>query len=257
MTGVDPNQVAALIRAVAEAEILPRFGRLLSHQIREKGPGDLVTEADIEAERALEAGLTALLPGSVVVGEEACSADLRVLERLTGDAPVWVIDPVDGTTNFAEGRSTFGVIVALVRDGATRMGWIHDPLRNVTAFAAEGRGAWMDGRRLLVAEAAPLAALSGALGFRRGQRVVGKVAQLVRQGSAAHDYLALLEGRLHFAAFRKLRPWDHAAGVLLHGEAGGRSAQFDGSPYRPVMSDGGLLLAADEAMWRELRGLID
>src|SRR5260370_1099123 len=116
----DPEKVAEHIRETAQAEILPRFRLMRRADIREKGPGDFVTLADLEAERQLTQRLGGLLPGSVVLGEEAASQDRGRFALLAGEAPVWVIDPVDGTANFARGQPGFAVIVALIERGAAR-----------------------------------------------------------------------------------------------------------------------------------------
>jgi fructose-1,6-bisphosphatase/inositol monophosphatase family enzyme len=249
----DPAAVAALMRDAAIAEILPRFRTLGAGDIREKGPGQLVTDADVLAEVMLARTLTALLPAAVV-GEEAVAVDPGRLDALARPGPVWVIDPVDGTANFAKGDPRFAVIVALVVDGITAMGWIHDPLADHTVFAAAGGGAWCGDTRLGVLPEVPLAEMAGSAG--RKAALAAGVASLGRRGSAAHDYLDLVEGRLHFAHFRKLMPWDHAAGVLIHAEAGGRGALLDGSPYRPAAGDGALLLAPGRDSWDALRALI-
>src|SRR5262245_63225070 len=98
---------------------MPRFGKLEPGDVSSKAPGEPVTVADREAESALAAGLTALRPGSVVVGEEAVSADPSLLGRLRQPGEVWVIDPIDGTANFAAGREPFALMVALLRDTVT------------------------------------------------------------------------------------------------------------------------------------------
>lgn len=260
-----PGTVTNLIATVAEAVILPRFRQLGSGDIRQKtGPTDLVTIADEEAEALLTRRLTDLLPGSTVVGEEATAADETVLDRLSGTDPVWVIDPVDGTLNFAAGRPAFAVIVALVAGGETRMGWIHDPLNRRTAWAAAGQGAWMqeagENRRLRVAAPVPLAAMTGAMSTRycepeAGRRLEERQAGLgpvVCLASAAHEYIRLAEGRSHYSLYHRLMPWDHAAGVLIHGEAGGYTALVDGTPYRPTVRSGGLLAAPDRDSWEAL-----
>ncbi|GAA2751583.1 hypothetical protein GCM10010440_64410 [Kitasatospora cinereorecta] len=100
----DVSEVDRIVREVAEQEIVSRFGRLVAGEIAEKAPGDLVTVADRAAEEALTARLTALLPGSAVVGEEAVSADPGVLKALDGPDPVWIVDPIDGTHNFVAGN---------------------------------------------------------------------------------------------------------------------------------------------------------
>lgn len=254
---VDIGKVVEIVRETAQAEIMPRFRRLQAHQIREKGPGNLVTEADVEAERVLTRRLTALLPGSVVVGEEAVAEDAALMDALEGEAPVWIVDPVDGTANFANNRPTFGVIVALAQGGRTLAGWIHDPIKDITATVERGQGAWLDGCRLCAAPAAPLARMTGTLGFRSQKTLRAKVGELLVQGSVAHDYLGLAQGRIHFAYYRRLNPWDHAAGVLMFEEAGGYAALLDGSPYQPKPSPIGVLLAPDEASWRALRPHLD
>jgi len=251
---VDVERVAGIIRDVAAAEILPRFRNLTAGQIREKQPGQLVTEADIEAERVLTRRLGEVLPEATCVGEEAVAANPALLSRLEHPGAVWVIDPVDGTSNFAQGLTRFAVILALVVDGVTQIGWIFDPVSGRMTIAERGGGAWQSDQRLSVRSGGPLDTLVGSV--KRSARLAGRVAQVSRKGSAAHDYLDLVNGTLHFAHFRRLMPWDHAAGVLIHAEAGGYGRLIDGSPYRPRFHEGALLLAPDEACWSALRALL-
>lgn len=255
MIDFDPAQVAAIIREAAEAEILPRFKNLQALQIREKKPNQLVTEADIEAERVLSRRLVEVIPGAIV-GEEGVEHDPALMHALERPGVVWVIDPVDGTANFAHGNKRFAVVVALVVDGVTLAGWIHDPVPNRTVVALKGQGAWRADTRLRVSAEVPLAQMAGSV-KKRG-RVADHVLHVARRGSAAHDYLDLVTGKLHFAHFKKLMPWDHAAGVLIHAEAGGYGAMMDGSPYVPVLhAEGQVLLAPGEKSWAELAPLID
>ncbi len=251
---VDTAQISRIIRDATEAEILPRFKDLKSLNVREKKPNQLVTEADIEAEKVLSRRLTDVLPGKVV-GEEGVDADPVLMDALQQDGVVWVIDPVDGTANFAHGNPRFAVVVALVIDRVTMAGWIHDPVANRMVVARKGQGAWRDSVRLAVAAEVPLAQMAGSV-KKRG-RVADQVLHVSRRGSAAHDYLDLVTAHLHFAHFNRLMPWDHAAGVLIHAEAGGYGAMIDGSPYQPVYSDGQILLAPGLDSWRQLAPLVD
>ena len=250
----DPQRVADIIRDVAATEILTRFRHLSASQIREKQPGELVTEADVEAERVLTLRLGELIAGAAVVGEEAVSADRDVLRALDGDGAVWVIDPVDGTGNFAKGNARFAVIVALVRDGVTVAGWIYDPVGDRMIIAETGNGAWLGEQRLATLPTAPLAELTGSV--KRLGRLSSLVAKTVRKGSAAHDYIDLVTGGLHFAHYNRLMPWDHAAGVLIHAEAGGHAGLIDGRPYRPRAEAGELLLAPSPGTWKSLQAII-
>lgn len=268
MTSVDLDRLAATLDAVAEEEILPRWRNLAEGEIREKtGPNDLVTVADEAAERRLVDRLPALYPGSVVIGEESVEKDRSLLEKIDGEAPVWIVDPVDGTKNFAEGKDRFCVMVALTHRGETIASAIHQPVDKRTAVAARGEGAWMlerGGRsRLQVAPAAAIDAAEGSFNFRffpesvrpgireRANAVLGD--RHYRRGCAGYDYIQLATGRWHYAVYWKNMPWDHAPGLLIHAEAGGYAARLDGRPYRPAELQGGLIAAVDEAGWRQLR----
>jgi len=260
----DIDRVSAIIRDVAEAEILPRFRRLASADIREKGPGDLVTVADEESERQLTRRLMELVPNSVVIGEEAVASDSSVLDRVFGEAPVWIVDPVDGTSNFAAGKPAFGVIVAYVQRGETLAGWIHDPLGKRTAIAMKGEGAWSDSGRLRTAPSASLPDMSGILSSRyfdketrdRLDERKQRLARTFTLRCAAHEYLTLNSGEAHFSLYRRIMPWDHAAGTLMHAEAGGYHAKLNGNAYTPADREGGLLLAPDRETWTALRELL-
>jgi fructose-1,6-bisphosphatase/inositol monophosphatase family enzyme len=262
----DPERVGEILRQVAGEEILPRFRRLQPHEVVAKShPHDLVTTADVMAERRLTEALPGLVPGSVVVGEEGCEKDPTLLRALDGEAPAWLVDPVDGTLNFAHGNPNFAVIVAFCTGGETRMGWILEPVSGLLAWAAEGRGAWMDGRPLRAAPPVALEEMTGSLGFREAKPLLkrrdfgerkGLPARIVRVGCTGLDWRDLACGKLHFAHYgRRLKPWDHAAGVLMHREAGGHSALVGtGAPYRPESGilEAALLGAPDLATWKAI-----
>lgn len=264
---VDIDRVTALIAEIAAEEIMPRFTKLAAGDVREKAPGDLVTIADEVTEHRLTPLLTQLLPGSCVLGEEGAAASPALLERLAGDSPVWIIDPVDGTSNFAAGAGDFGVMVALVRHDAVLAGWIHDPRTGETVTAEQGGGAWLASRRLHVAQApADPAELSGVLlaGYF-GNRDLGKQVQARRdrlntlksRRCAASEYRRLAQDEMHFALFTKLMPWDHCPGVLIHAEAGGYNSYVEGGRYTPSrMKASGLMLAPDEASWQQLYDIL-
>lgn len=255
----DPAEVSAAIRAVTAAEILPRYRNLAEAERWEKKPGSWVTVADTAAEAALISALARIVPGSHVVGEEAAEETPTLLEKLHGDDPVWLVDPVDGTANFAAGRPAFAVMAALVVGGETRGGWIYDPLNDAMSWSVAGQGAWRDGVRLAIAPPAPLDKMAGSLGFRlrRHERLVARFAQIINLQCCGIEYARLASGALHFAHYRRLKPWDHAAGALIHREAGGYSARLDGEPWQPGAPEGeGLLLAPDRASWEHLAALI-
>ena len=261
------SAVAALLRDASRTEIMPRFRKLAPEAVRTKsGPLDLVTEADEAAERLIEAGLTALFPGCVVVGEEGTAADASLLQKLAGAELAFVVDPVDGTANFAAGVPLFGCMAAAFVRGEVVAGWIHDPLGDDTAMAVRGEGAWVEdyaGTRIgamRVAAPVPVGRMVGAVswGFMPGgmkARVVSRLPRLagtLNYRCAAHEYRLAAGGHAHLLVYNKLMPWDHAPGWLIHREAGGFSARFDGSEYLAGQHvTGGLICAPDRASWEE------
>lgn len=239
------RQVEQVIREVARAEVLPRFGRLGDGEIVEKSPGDLVTVADRASERELTARLTQLLPGSRVVGEEAVYAEPALLRALEDPEPVWIIDPIDGTQNYANVNARFSMLVALARQGELLAGWIYVPYFDRMAYAVRGGGAFLDGKALRVAAAPDLAAGLTDLSVSTSRpRFWNEATRLAISNLSTHgvslfygdgaglDYLSMASGRHSCALMAWENPWDHAAGLILHAEAGGAAITADGSPFR-------------------------
>jgi len=258
--------IAQFLAAVAARELMPRFRRLSAGQVRTKtGPHDLVTDADEAAEAALVAGFERLLPGVPVVGEEAASADPALLGRIAAAERVLVVDPLDGTANFAAGLPLFCVMAALVEQGRPVAAWIHDPIRGDTAMALAGGGAWIADahgheRALAVSPAVAPALMAGAASLRFlpprlralvGSRI-GRLGSLFNVRCAGHEYRLMAEGHIQFLLYWRLLPWDHAPGWLILTEAGGVARRLDGSAYAPTIHSGGLLAAPDAASWQAL-----
>ncbi len=260
---IDSDKVAALIREVAAEEVMPRFRNLAAHEISEKTKGDPVTDADLAAERRLTAGLAGLLPGSLVVGEEAVHADPKVLERLNGEAPVWLIDPVDGTKNFTEGSELFCVMVALVRGGETIGAWTYAPVADEMAMAELGGGASLNGAALCTdAALKDAAAMRGAVHTKYLDAPVRAQVEQTMGGFASNEqlycsgltYVRLATGALDHAVYWRANPWDHAMGALIVSEAGGRTAYFDGAVYVPdAGGKHGLISVRHKAAWPLVR----
>jgi fructose-1,6-bisphosphatase/inositol monophosphatase family enzyme len=263
----DALTVAELLRSAAQAEILPRFRNLSAGAIRAKTSQlDLVTDADEAAERVIEAELLRLFPEAMVIGEEGVSRDPKLLDGL-GDADLaFILDPVDGTLNFASGLPLFGVMAAVVMKGEIVCGVILDPISDDWAMAVRGEGAWIqrpDGSTspLQALSPAPLSEMTGNVSWRYLPQelrpvVTGnmpKVAMAADLRCAAHTYRLLAGGHLHFAFSSSVMPWDHAAGWLIYREAGGYTAHFDGSPYDPTHRGGGLISAPDRESWQAIR----
>ncbi|GAA2619780.1 inositol monophosphatase family protein [Paractinoplanes durhamensis] len=257
------DQVADLIREVAATIVLPRFRHLAAGDIQQKSPGDLVTIADQESEKALTAGLTALLPGSRVVGEEGVAADPQLLSRVGDPGAVWIVDPVDGTNNFAAGKTPFAIMVALARDGEVTASWILDVPGDHLTVAELGAGAYRDGVRVKTRTDDPGArALRGVVATHYLPQHLREIAianapelAQVTKGHhcAGYEYPAVATDEQQFALFWRILPWDHAPGSLIIKEAGGTVRHLDDSPYSPTDSERGLLVAANDDIWHTVR----
>lgn len=252
------QSVLEILEQASRDIVMPYYKNLQAHQIDEKTPGDLVTVADKLSEEYIAEALAALLPESKIVGEEAFAADEAVVDQLADDQ-VWIIDPIDGTGNYAAGQPPFGIMIALAEQNETLAGWLYDPLTSRICHAVKNGGAFVNGKPVTVPEDhpdRPVAAL--ATGFMTTDEREALVAaaepyyEIVDiPRCAAEQYPRLVKGTNHISVFQRTLPWDHAAGLLFLNEAGGKCARWDGSAYRPADSIKGLLGASSPKLWDE------
>lgn len=251
------------MRDVATRIVMPRFRQLDASQIEEKAPNELVTIADRESEAALSEGLLKLLPEARVIGEEACSADPSLLDGI-GHGTAWIVDPIDGTGNFAAGNAPFGIMVALIADRVIQAGWLLDPISGRMCSAGRGAGAFVDGQPIRArasGEAPPIAGLSTVylppeIREDLERRAEGQFRYVPIPRCAAEQYPRLMLGANDLALFWRTFVWDHAPGVLILTEAGGKVARFDGTPYAPGQTGTGMLAAASPALWDEAAAIL-
>jgi fructose-1,6-bisphosphatase/inositol monophosphatase family enzyme len=250
------DPVVALMREVAHDIVMPRYQNLTAAEISEKAADDFVTIADKESEIRLAEGLAAILPDAGIIGEEACAADPAILER-AGNGLNWIIDPIDGTGNFAAGKPPFGIIIALADAGKTLAGWILDPLTGRLCHAMLGAGSHIDGNVVHARESGePLPVAALAVYFMSPE----ERADIARRSEAsftlvdiprcaAEQYPRLVLGQNDVSVFARTLPWDHAAGTLFVNEAGGLCQRLDGSPYLVGDLRRGLMGASSPRMW--------
>lgn len=250
------DAVVALMRDVAAKIVMPRFRNLAADEVEEKAADDMVTVADRLSEVALTAGLASLDPNIRVVGEEAVAADPSLVDGIDRGA-VWIIDPIDGTNNYASGIATFGIMIALVEDGETQAGWILDPVHGRLCHAVLGGGAFIDDVRVRTrpsgADRPSSVIATYHLTDHERQLLIARaeaaftVAPMPR--CAAEQYPRLVLGTNDIALFQKTLPWDHAPGSLLLREAGGVVRRPDGTDYRVGDQRRGMIAAASQALW--------
>lgn len=206
--------------------------------------------------------LEALLPGSLVIGEEATHADPSRLARLSSEQWVWLVDPIDGTRGFVEGTDHFGVMVALLEHGQTRAAWIDLPLREQTFVAELGAGTYRNGERLRLPPggARPLPRGNLYTTFMSAEQRAkvaawppGRFTPGEPSGCAALEYTNIAQGHKDFVVYHRLLPWDHAPGALVLSEAGGSTTHLDGRAYTAASRDQVTITAASERVSALLR----
>ena len=251
----DSLYLATAVEAALAAGAIQRRYFRHAFTIEKKGPIDLVTAADLEVEREFRTLIASRFPSHQVLGEEGAAGDSPAGARAR-----WIIDPIDGTTNFAHGLAIFCVSIALEIDGRIDVAVVYDPMADELFTAERGEGARLNGVRLRASETRAL--IDGLLctGFpytirdarRRQVELFGAFLQRARAvrrlGSAALDLCYVAAGRLDGFWEEQLHPWDVAAGVLLVEEAGGRVTDYTGGPFDifrdPIVASNGPLHAA-------------
>lgn len=225
-------------------------------QVRHKGVIDLVTEADVASEKVVLAVLQAYGRDIGILAEESQSV---YAGAPTG--PLWIIDPLDGTTNFAHSFPSFCVSIAYAHDAESRVGVIYAPMQDELFCACKGCGAWLNGEAISVSSVAALqeSLLGTGFPYAIAEEVDNVVAALKRfllrtqgirrAGAAAMDLAYLACGRLDGFWEVNLKPWDTAAGILLVSEAGGMLSTMDGSAYSPYIPE---LLASNGRIHQEM-----
>jgi len=230
------------------------------HQVRHKGSIDLVTEADVAAEDAILAILSKEQPGVTILAEES-----HAQYNAVPDEPAWIIDPLDGTTNYAHGFPWFGVSIAYTQGVDTGIGVIYCPIPDELFFACRGGGAWLNHGQIRVSEIPSLALSLVATGFpydiqQHPEKIMAALKSVLiraqdvrRAGAAALDMAYVACGRLDGFWEKGLKPWDTAAGKLLVEEAGGRISDYRGEKFSPFIPE---ILATNNRIHEELTEIL-
>ena len=261
------NRVTAIVTGVIDTIVMPSFRTLRPEDIFRKDtpgdPEDLVTVVDHATERRLVEQLAGVVDGAIFVGEEAVSEDQNILASLSGPAPAWLIDPVDGTKNFAVGDPHFGVMLALVQHGVTRASWIGVPAARTGACVVAARhqgGTYVNGVRItppiqanpprgtVHTRLAPQATAALVI-----DRLRGRYTAIGSTGSAATEYSGIILGEKDFVIYYRLHPWDHAPGALALIEAGGAAIHLNGEPYSALSPNQLTIFAASPGLAETVR----
>ena len=253
------QRVNKIIEDVISSIVMPSFRSLRPEDVHAKDtpgdPGDLVTIVDQAAERYLIAALSDVVPGAAFIGEEGVCQNPALLDALSGSAPAWLIDPIDGTKNFAHGHPNFGVMLALVERGRTRASWMAVPASQPAGYSVVAEvdsGTWVNGVRAQCGRnvpSTPRGTIHSRMMPSESARhvidaVAGKYQPQASTGSAATEYSAIIRGEKDFVIYYRLLPWDHAPGALAITEAGGAALHVNGQPYSPLSPNQVTIFAA-------------
>ena len=259
-----------VVRSAGAREIMPRFRNLSDSDVETKsGPADLVTVADRAAEETIRSGVARILPGARIIGEEAVAEDAQLLDAIGTSETCVIVDPIDGTGNYVAGLAVFGTILAVVYKGQTVLGVLYDPVLDDWMFALRCEGAWFrrpDGTVARLGSRDEPCALDQARGYVTLDDYDSSTREIVRRGfepvltirdirCSCHEYRGLASGRVDFLRSYALKPWDHAAGILLLEEAGGWAAVDGERPYSPSLRHGRLIAATSEPLGRRIAEL--
>lgn len=248
---MDTPGIADLLKETAEAVVNPRFRELAGSDVEEKRPGDLVTVADRESEEYLTKLLLGVYPDALVVGEEGVFLGNSLLDSLADAEHAFVIDPIDGTRNFVEGKKEHGVMLAELRGGETTRGWIWQPQVERLYTVEKGAGdVLLNGESLDRRRRHDLPQGASSQRRRIGFTGGGSLNPVVRSfGAACFDYPAVVSGELDFMYFANAHPWDHLAGSLMLAETGGVARILDGEDYTVRTRGRGLMIARTPEIW--------
>ncbi len=254
--------INVMVRAADKAarKLQRDFGEVENLQVSKKGPADFVSAADLRAERILREELVRARPGYGFLMEESGASGPS-----GENGRRWIVDPLDGTTNFLHGLPHFAISIALEEGDKILAGVVYDPLKNETFVAEKGTGAYLNGRRIrvssrahleesLIATGIPFKGHGDAAAFlAEMELVMGATAGIRRWGTASLDLAYVAAGRLDGYWERDLSPWDIAAGIILVREAGGFVTQIDAHTIR---ADSPSILATNDVLHRPLAKLL-
>lgn len=257
--------VGLIMRDVANTVLLPNYGKLNKNDLETKSDGTLCTKVDKEAEERLGYALRGLVANSIVIGEESVEKDPGLLKHLKRDGVrAWIVDPLDGTKNYADNIPHFGMIISYYENGMTQAGWIFDPISSRHGrmmSCAMDDVTRINGAPVTLSQPKLDEPLTGFYSGGLHQRDTS-AAQYHAIEDLGHDiedlrcsafeYLAMAEGTHHFKGHPGCAPWDHAAGILALQKCGYHAALVNGDPCDPAIMDEGFLVAPSDQHWDEI-----
>lgn len=258
----DLNKLQGIIIAAGREELLPRYAHV---ERAHKADGSVLTEADLAVQERIAGQLQAHWPDTVFLGEEMDADEQQA--TLSSDKPVWCLDPLDGTRNFASGMPYYCIALALLEESAVTVGVVYDPVRDECFAASRGQGAWLNNEPLKTEPSGlTLGQTTGLIDFKRldsplATRLATEIPYASQRsfGSVGLDWCWIATGRCHVYLHGRSNLWDYAAGQLILAEAGGYSCTLEGEPvFVRSLAQRSSVAAVDESLfnaWTEWLGI--
>jgi len=250
------KQLQQIVIRAAREELLPRFTRV---DRNDKADGSFITEADLAAQQRIETELKQHWPDIALLGEEMTEAEQNSLIK-DQSRPLWILDPLDGTSNFAAGLPFFSTSLALLHQGEIVLGVVYDPSRDECFSARKGDGAWFNGQPLgQHRPQGPLKKGTALVDFKRlpaelANRLVNETPYSSQRshGSVALDWCWMAAGRCHVYLHGKQKLWDYAAGYLVFSEMAGHACTLAGEPvFQPNLEPRTAVASLDQSLFQE------
>ena len=250
MDNIKQENINDICFNISKNIILPKFNNLKENDIKFKNGNDIVTTADLDAEKQLKKNLLKIIPGSVFVGEEEYSKNKNILNLYKEGKYCWTVDPIDGTKNFVKGSEKFAIMIALTYKNKILYSWIYKPLKEEMCLSIYKGGAFINDKKISTKNISQLNDAIGSISTKYWQEDTLNKLKLFRNnfakvnsyGCIGFEYVDIAIGKRNFAILSKLSPWDHIPGILFVRESGGSDLSFNGKKYDFISQDKGLII---------------
>ena len=239
MDNIKQENIEEICFQVSKNIILPKFQNLHEDDIHYKNGSDLVTSIDIEAEKELKKNLLKIIPSSKFIGEEEYALNDKIINNYNEENYCWTVDPIDGTTNFVNGKNRFAIMISLTFKEKILYSWIYKPLENTMCYAIFNEGAFINKDRIQTSSVQSLNEAKGSISSKYWDNDEWDKLKLMKNNFAevssykciGYEYVDIGSGKRNFAILSKLAPWDHIPGILFVRESGGADLDFNKNQY--------------------------
>ena len=264
MNKINNNEIKSILFDLSNKFILPMYRNLKSTDVMKKKNNDLVTTVDLQVEEELNNILCKLLPNSLFVGEEKFSNTPNILNSYLEKKYCWTVDPIDGTTNFAQGKDKFAVMIALSFGDQILQSWIYKPLTEELCSAIKGGGTLFNEKKINIINSLSIDKTKGSISSKYWEdnyintmnNIKNNFAEVKSYGCIGIEYIDIANSVRNFAVLSKLSPWDHLPGILIIREAGGFDSYFDKGMYNHLLKKKNLVVAANRDLGNQILELI-